>query len=85
MKTIYQAKEFIRTCIKARKDFEGTGTPTLYTTEDVLCDMLLIEDQNGRFIYESVNALNKVTHNHKMLSLEKTKDIDVIRLQLLKQ
>ena len=28
--------------------------------------------------YESVNALNKVTHNHKMLSLEKTKDIDVI-------
>ena len=52
-----QAKEFIRTCIIARKDFEGTGTPTLYTTEDVLCDMLLIEDQNGRFIYESVNAL----------------------------
>ena len=29
--------------------------------------------------YESVNALNKVTHNHKMLSLEKTKDIDVIK------
>ena len=29
--------------------------------------------------YESVNALNKVTHNHKMLSLEKTKDLDVVR------
>ena len=29
--------------------------------------------------YETVSALNKVTHNHKMLSLEKTKDIDVIR------
>ena len=29
--------------------------------------------------YENVNALNKVTHNHKMLSLEKTKDLDVVR------
>lgn len=29
--------------------------------------------------YESVSALNKVTHNHKMLSLEKTKDLDVVR------
>ena len=29
--------------------------------------------------YETVSALNKVTHNHKMLSLEKTKDIDEIR------
>lgn len=29
--------------------------------------------------YETVNALKKVTHNHKMLSLEKTKDLDVIK------
>ena len=29
--------------------------------------------------YETVSALNKVTHSHKMLSLEKTKDLDVIR------
>ena len=61
-----QAKEFIITCIKARKDFEGTGTPTLYTTEDVLCDMLLIEDENGRFIYESVNALCNVLRVSKI-------------------
>ena len=35
--------------------------------------------------YESVNALNKVVHNHKMLSLEKTKDIDVIKSFLGKE
>ena len=64
-----QAKEFIRTCIIARKDFEGTGTPTLYTTEDVLCDMLLIEDQNGRFIYESVNALCNVLRVSKIVTV----------------
>ena len=64
-----QAKEFIRTCIIARKDFEGTGTPTLYTTEDVLCDMLLIEDENGRFIYESVNALCNVLRVSKIVTV----------------
>lgn len=64
-----QAKEFIRTCIIARKDYEGTGTPTLYTTEDVLCDMLLIEDQNGRFIYESVNALCNVLRVSKIVTV----------------
>ena len=64
-----QAKEFIRTCIIARKDFEGTGTPTLYTTEDVLCDMLLIEDQNGRFIYESVNALCNTLRVSKIVTV----------------
>lgn len=64
-----QAKEFIRTCIKARKDYEGTGTPTLYTTEDVLCDLLLIEDQNGRFIYESVNALCNTLRVSKIVTV----------------
>lgn len=64
-----QAKEFIRTCILARKEYEGTGTPTLYTTEDVLCDLLLIEDQNGRFIYESVNALCNVLRVSKIVTV----------------
>ena len=64
-----QAKEFIRTCIIARKDYEGTGTPILYTTEDVLCDLLLIEDQNGRFIYESVNALCNVLRVSKIVTV----------------
>ena len=64
-----QAKEFIRTCILARKEYEGTGSPTLYTTEDVLCDLLLIEDQNGRFIYESVNALCNVLRVSKIVTV----------------
>ena len=62
-----QAKEFITTCIKARVDYEGTGTPNLYTTEEVLCDLLLIEDQNGRFIYESVDTLCKVLRVNKIV------------------
>lgn len=52
-----KAKEFIRTVVKARKNYKGSGEPTLYTTEDVLTDCLLIEDNNGRVIYDSVAKL----------------------------
>ena len=52
-----RAKLFIRTAIKARKDYKGSGEPTLFCTEDLLTDMLLLEDNNGRVIYDSVAKL----------------------------
>lgn len=52
-----KAKAFIKTAIKARKNYKGSGEPTLYTTEDMLTDMLLIEDTTGRIIYDSVDKL----------------------------
>ena len=52
-----KAKAFIRTAIKSRKDYKGSGNPTLFTTEDILTDCLLMEDGNGRVIYETVDKL----------------------------
>lgn len=52
-----KAKAFIRTVIKSRKDYKGSGDPTLYTTEDVLTDCLLLEDSTGRVIYDTVTKL----------------------------
>ena len=52
-----RARAFIRKCIKDRKFYKGSGEPTLFTTEDMLTDCLLIEDSNGRVIYESVEKL----------------------------
>ena len=52
-----KAKAFIRACIKSRKNYKGSGTPTLYTTEDVLTDCLLLEDLNGRIIYDTEEKL----------------------------
>lgn len=52
-----KAKAFIRTAIKARKNYKGSGEPTLYTTEDIVTDCLLLEDTTGRTIYESVTQL----------------------------
>ena len=51
------AKGVIRAALKARKNYKGSGRPTFYTTEDTLTDMLLIEDQNGRVIYDSIDKL----------------------------
>ena len=51
------AKAFIRAAVKARKEYKGSGNPTLYTTEDVLTDCLLMEDKTGRVIYDTVAKL----------------------------
>lgn len=50
-------KGIIRAALRARKQYKGSGNPTFFTTEDILTDMLLIEDQNGRRIYESIATL----------------------------
>ena len=51
------AKAFITAVIKSRKDYKGSGQPSLYTTEDMLTDMLLIEDGIGRALYADETAL----------------------------
>lgn len=52
-----KAKAFIRAAIKARKNYKGSGSPTLFTTEDMLTEMLLLEDNMGRPLYQSEQAL----------------------------
>lgn len=51
------AKVFIRSAIRARKDYKGSGMPTLYTTEDVVTECLLLEDGVGRVLYDTVDKL----------------------------
>ena len=50
-------KGIIRAALKARKGYQGSGKPTFFTTEDYLTDLLLIEDLNGRRIYNSEKDL----------------------------
>ena len=52
-----EAKGIIRAAIKSRKDYKGSGNLTFFTTEELVTELLLIEDQNGRRIYESEQAL----------------------------
>ena len=52
-----KAKEFIKTVLRARKEYKGSGEPTMFMAEDMLVEMLLLEDKNGRLIYESEASL----------------------------
>lgn len=52
-----RAKAFIKACIKSRKSYKGSGNPDMFMSEDMLTDCLLIEDTNGRVIYDSVQKL----------------------------
>lgn len=72
------AKGIIRAALKARKEYKGSGRPTFYTTEDCLTDMLLIEDQNGRVIYDSIDKLATALRVSEIVTIpemESRKDI----------
>ena len=65
-----KAKAFIRTAIKARKNYKGSGNPTLFTTEDWLTEMLLLEDNMGRALYDSEAALCTKLRVSKIVTVE---------------
>ena len=49
--------EIINEVIKNRKKYKGSGSPTLFTTEDVVSGFLLLKDNNGRRIYSSIGEI----------------------------
>ena len=54
-----KANAFIKAVIKARKDYKGTGNPTLFTTEDMITNCLLLTDTTGRDLYTDEAQLAK--------------------------
>lgn len=65
-----KAKEFINTCIRSRKLYRGSGMPALYTTEDLICDMLLIEDTTGRRIYKTIDEIKAILRVSDIIPIE---------------
>ena len=50
-------KAAIKSILRSRKEYKGAGTPTLFTTEDALTEMLLLEDGIGHTLYADEAAL----------------------------
>ena len=48
-----RARAFLRANLKARKYYKGSGSPTMFTTDSLLSDVLLLEDGIGRTLYET--------------------------------
>ena len=63
------SKGIVRGAIKSRKEYKGSGKPTFFTTEDILTDLLLIEDQNGRVIYDSIEKLATAMRVSKIVTV----------------
>ena len=74
-----KAKNFIKACIKARKNYKGSGNPDLYTTEDMLTDMLLLEDSIGHKLYKTEAELATALRVNEIITvpvMENIKDKD---------
>ena len=65
-----KAKAFIRAAIKSRKNYKGSGNPILFTTEDMLTEMLLLEDNMGRPLYDSESALSTKLRVSRIVTVE---------------
>lgn len=62
-------KNVIRGAVKARKDYKGSGKPTLYTTEDWVTDALLLEDADGHRLYKSEVELAQAMRVSKIVTV----------------
>lgn len=54
---VSKTEAIIKAVIRARKNYKGSGNPVFYTTEDVLTDMLLLENQIGDVKYRTKEEL----------------------------
>lgn len=62
-------KGIIRGAIRARKQYKGSGNTTFYTTEDTLTDLLLLEDADGKVLYDSIEKLATVMRVSKIVTI----------------
>ena len=65
-----RAKAFIKAVKKTRKDYRGSGNPTLFCSEDTLTDMLLLEDGIGRPLYDTIEKLKTALRVSDIVTLE---------------
>ena len=65
-----KAKTFIDEVIRARKNYKGSGNPKMFTTADMLTEMLLLEDGIGHKLYKSVNELATALRVSEIVEVE---------------
>lgn len=69
-----EAKNFIKSVIKSRKDYKGSGNPKLFTTEDMVTKCLLLEDSMGRVIYDTEEKLRTALRVSEIVTVEVMED-----------
>lgn len=65
-----KAEAFIEAAIRGRKHYKGTGNPDLYTTEDMLAEMLLLKDGIGHRLYRTTAELATILRVNEIITVE---------------
>jgi hypothetical protein len=68
------ADGYVESILRARKYYKGTGTPTLYTTDDILTDMMLVKDKMGRRLYTTEAELAAALRVGQIVVVEPMED-----------
>lgn len=71
------AKRIINGSIRSRKQYKGSGNPTLFTTEDWLTEMLLLEDTIGHKLYKTEQELATALRVSKIVTVEVMENVTV--------
>ena len=64
------ASDTIKQVLRARSNYKGTGTPTMYTSDAILTDLILLEDKMGRRLYETEQSLAAALRVAKIVTVE---------------
>lgn len=67
---VFDAKVFIDGVIKSRKQYKGSGNPSLFTTEDVVTECLLLEDEIGHKLYRTIEELATALRVKEIVTVE---------------
>lgn len=77
------AEEFIDSAIRGRKHYKGSGNPDLYTTEDMLTEMLLLKDGIGHKLYKTEAELATALRVNSIITVEPMEGMQVDSKDLL--
>ncbi len=70
--------KIIEEFIRARSQYRGSGSPTLYTTDAVVTDLLLLVDKMGRFLYETDAALAARLRVKEIVAVEALEQVPTV-------
>lgn len=64
----------IETVLRTRTYYKGTGTPTFFTTDAILTDLILVKDKVNRRLYETEASLAAALRVDKIVTVEVMED-----------
>ena len=72
------AEAIVEEWIRSRSEYRGSGSPTLYTTDKLLSDILLLKDKMGRFLYDTEAALAAKLRVKEIVAVEVMEQVPTV-------